>query len=219
METYLASKDFVAAKFQVDRPNPQKGVKQYVAGEQIKGQTKLNFGGHRMFVSADGFVIPQDCITTKPKNPPKPKAMKKYRFKKDTTVMTYVPPGSKMKSNPVTFKANVVELGEEITNTLNSEPPSFIVMKVPGGEVRVPFGGRAESPVEEYNPPVSREVSTKISKGNIALYTGIGAGIGAAGGAVVGIFFKNKPLLYGGIGAAIGGVAVLGYCLVQNRSK
>ena len=71
--------------------------------------------------------------------------MAKYKFIKDFSIGTYVPPGSGMPTRRIDFKKDQIVDGNLIRNESQSEPPNFIVVNTSQGSVRIPFGGRAGS--------------------------------------------------------------------------
>ena len=68
-----------------------------------------------------------------------------FIFKKDWTGGSYVPPGSQIATHAMSFKKGQYVTGEVIANGTgpSADPSNFIVITVPEGQVRIPFGGKS----------------------------------------------------------------------------
>jgi hypothetical protein len=73
--------------------------------------------------------------------------MAQYKFNKDWWGGTYVPPGSQMATRRVEFKQGDVVEGTFVHVETQSES-DYVQVNSPQGTVRIPFGGRAGSPLD-----------------------------------------------------------------------
>lgn len=81
--------------------------------------------------------------------------MAQYKFMQDYKAGTYVPSGAGAATTVVTFSKDQVVEGNLIRNEKQSEPPNFIVVKTPKGDVRIPFGGRGGSVLSSCIQPLN----------------------------------------------------------------